>query len=133
MDESDLEYSVSVIKRPMRITDKPFIFSTWRNQLYYESAKPVTQPPKMYFKKATEMIKQVLEHAQCTVACLESEPDLIIGYSVSSGPHLHWVYVKKDYRNKGIASLLATEITSCDYDLTKTGNTLAKKKGLHAS
>ena len=125
------EFELCVVRRPMIEGDKPFIYSTWRNQAFYGAVNPHTQPSKIFFKKMTVLIKEILSESRPLVACLESDPDLVIGYSVSKGTHLYWVYVKKDYRNKGIASLLVPkDIVSGEWDQTLTGNAILKKKGL---
>lgn len=131
MDESSVEYELCVVKRGILPADLPFIYSTWRNQCFYGAPSPITQSPKIFFKRQTERITEILDRATTSVACLESDPDLVIGYSVFAGTHLYWVYVKKDYRNKGIGTLLCPkDIKSATLGQTELGNDLANKRGI---
>lgn len=73
--------------------DKPFIFSSWRNHLYYSIKSPRPDSVK-FFKDATILIQGCLDNFPCLVACME---DVIIGYYIDE-----FMYIKKDYRNQGI-------------------------------
>lgn len=133
MDEADLTtpYEVSVISRLARETDLPCIFSTWRNSLCYSALNPLTQNEKGFFKAQTQKIKDILARAKTKIACLEDDHDFIVGYVVYTKTHLDYIYVKSDYRNKGIGTLLLPKnIETCTKDLTKLGALLAEKKNL---
>lgn len=130
VDEISIEpYSLNVITRDMEPRDIPCIYSTWRNSAYYGSKKDHVQPAKIFFKMQTVKIKSILDKSQTKIACLEEDPDLIIGYVVWSGTHLDWIYVKADYRLKGIGGLLLPKgIDTVSSELTKIGKVIAKKK-----
>lgn len=51
------------------------------------------------------------------VACLKEDPSVNLGYSILEGDrHLHWVYVKPEWRRIGIARTLVPEsIESCSF------------------
>lgn len=40
------------------------------------------------------------------VACLTEDPDVLLGYAISSPEALHYVFVKEAWRRRGIASRL---------------------------
>jgi hypothetical protein len=134
MDEASLNtpYNVNVVVRSyVPRLDQPIIYSTWRNGSFYSASKPVKGPAKLFFKSQTQIISHILEKADIKVACLEDDPTMIIGYVVSTGNHLNYIYIKKDYRNKGIGTLLMPKnIETVSNDLTKTGQALVTKKNL---
>lgn len=114
-------------------TDQPCIYATWRNGSYYGALKKHKGSADKYFRHYTKYIKETLEHENCHVriACIEDDPIVIIGYSVFTKDHLDWIFVKADFRLKGIASLLyPTHIVSVTDHLTKIGNNIASKKNL---
>lgn len=127
MDES----SLIVILRPFCEDDKACIFTTWRNGLWYGSNTNFKVNSKIFFKNQTEKIKSILDNAFVKIACLEIHPTTIVGYSVSTGDHLDWIYVKADYRSKGIGKLLLPkDIKTHTADLTKIGAAIVKQKNL---
>jgi GNAT superfamily N-acetyltransferase len=123
---------LKVIIRPYRDPhDNACIYSTWRNQAYYSSLERPLGSPQVFFKRVSMIIFNILKEAKVRIACLQEDPNTIIGYSVSTGDHLNWIYVKEPYRNKGIASLLwPTEIKTVTCYLTKIGAKIADKKKL---
>lgn len=130
MDAADLDYNLSVILRPFRPeVDLPMIYSTWRNACFYGSPKPIQIADKVFFRLKTEEIKDILKVAQVRMAAIEDEPDHIIGYSVHRKDHLFFIYVKKDYRGKGIGSLLMPKgIKTVSKELTKIGEKILATK-----
>lgn len=110
--------------------DQAFIYATWRNQAYY-SALIRPEDPSSFFRQASHNIKKILETANVRVACLYDSPDTIIGYAVYTLDHLNWIYVKDDYREMGIGTMLwPQEIKSVTCYLTKIGAKIADKKNL---
>jgi GNAT superfamily N-acetyltransferase len=49
---------------------------------------------------------ELLGVADIRVLCTKEDPNLIIGYAISHGPKLVFMYVKKDYRGQGLSKLL---------------------------
>lgn len=63
------------------------------------------------------------------VACLQSDKDVILGFSVSKGSSLHFVFVKPDWRGIGLArDLTPTGITSVS-GFTRVGDIIRRKRG----
>ena len=122
-----------VILRPYeRDIDAPFVFASWRNGLYYSPASGVQEVDSdSFFRKQSHRIKRILDESTVRIACMQKNQTQIIGYSVIRDSHLEWVYVKADYRRKGIANLLARDrfITVTD-QLTKVGLHLVHKMHL---
>lgn len=123
---------LKVIIRPYREPhDDACIYSTWRNQAYYSALMKPEGNPTVFFKRVSRIIQNILKSAQVRIACLYDDPHIIIGYAVYTGDHLNWIYVKQEYRNKGIASMLwPKEIKTVTCYLTKIGAKIADKKNL---
>lgn len=119
--------SVSAIKiRDGILGDENFIYSTWLRPLYYDN-KEIGEITKEKFMSAMQSrVTQILKYpsVKVKIACLRSDPDVIIGYSVVEWRRLWWVYVKKAWREMGIAKKLVPDnIVSCAY-LTRLGKML---------
>jgi len=110
--------------------DSACIYATWRNSAYYGVPRG-TEDPKLFFSDLTQKIKEILPHATVRIACLESDPATILGYSVTTGTHLDWIYVKVDYRSMGIGKMLMPKnIETVTNHLTKIGKVIIEKKKL---
>lgn len=131
MDESSL-----VIIREWGPNDVPFIYSTWRNAIYYGwddvNGSGFPRPEaKEFFKMQTIYIDDILESADVNVAVLADDPDTIVGYSVFYSEHLYFIYVKEAYRREGIGELLLPRfIQTVSSQQTKVGAAIVRKKGL---
>src|SRR5580692_10816788 len=104
MDESSL-----VIVREWEPNDIPFIYSIWRNAIYYgwpESSNEPRPKPQEFFKKQTTYINNILKDANVIVAVLADAPYTIVGCSVFTETHLNFIYVKEAYRLEGVGKLL---------------------------
>jgi hypothetical protein len=118
------------------IEDEPFIYSTWRNGLFYGSLNKENFPPaEQFFREYTARIKQILalpkDFLDIRVACIQDAPEVIIGYAVFTGDlHLEWVYVKDQFRGKGVARFLTVRTKTVSPELTKSGAAIVKKKNL---
>lgn len=125
MDEAD---SVKVVFRPHVHSDHPFIYASWRNGMFYGSELKLKEP-RSTFRDLTHKIRHILKSATVLVACLEDSPETIIGYSIVEGTILHWVYVKEDYRNQRIATLLIPKSINQYGDIiTEVAKAILKKK-----
>jgi hypothetical protein len=62
------------------------------------------------------------------VACLESDPDVILGFSVAQNNVLHFVFVKPQWRKIGIAKMLVPEGIDTVSGFTRVGDVIRRKK-----
>lgn len=109
--------------------DQAFLYSTWRNSVFYDLDDQDMTKAKAWFKFKTAKIKSELIRAKVLIACLSDDPDFILGYSVANVNHLLYVYVRADYRRQGIGALLVEKnIETYTDDLTKIGRSILKKK-----
>jgi hypothetical protein len=133
MDGSELDQVKIVIRafNPNNQKEVGLIYATWRNQAFYSAQTKPQLEPKYFFSRVTRTIRDILEHAEVRIACIMDSPDTIIGYSISTGDHLNWIYVKEGYRRKGIGTLLFPKgIHTVTCYMTKDGAKIADKKNL---
>jgi ribosomal protein S18 acetylase RimI-like enzyme len=121
----------TVILRDIQPTDHALIFSSWRNALWFAEKRPDNEADKFY-AMTSKSIRKLLDNKEnhVKIACLQEDPDEIIGYAVLNKSHLHFVYVKVDYRKKGIGSLLTKGFETVTRPQTRIGKVLVEKKKL---
>ncbi len=113
--------------REARPDDVAFIYSTWLRGLYYGNELFNEIPKRTFFDNYKGIVTGYLTKASVLVACLPDDEDVVLGYSVSRGVILDWVFVKKSWRKMGIArSLVSKELTVCSH-LTGIGKSLKPK------
>lgn len=113
----------TVVVRPGKDLDVPFIFATWLKGLRYGNELFELIDATVYFEVYHQVIQKILTApgTQVSVACLSSDPDTIVGYAVSNGATLHWVHVKSAWRNIGVAKQLVAPTTTTVTHVTKVG------------
>ena len=127
------EDQLNIIIRPYKaVQDEALIYSTWRNGMFYGNKINKKKKADQFFSEFTNKIKIILSNSDVRIACMQDTPQVIVGYCVYTGDHLHWVYVKPDpFRKKGIATLLVPKhIKTVPWELTKIGEEIARKKNL---
>lgn len=115
--------SDTVTVRQVNTNDKDFIFNSWLHSQYWSSKYYQKMPQTLFFKEYTRYITRLLVNPMCSidVAVLDSDPNMVIGYLIYRGKTIHWAYVKKEYRSKGILTLLMKDKEFEQY----TGSTIA--------
>lgn len=108
-------------------TDEAFIFSTWLTGLRYGNKFYELIDQEAYFQNYRRVISALLKKSKTIIACLKDDPDNIVGYSVSSPSTLHWIHVKKDWRNIGIAKDLIPDSLDSVSHLTRIAIEILKK------
>lgn len=64
------------------------------------------------------------------IACLRTDPDVILGFSVHQQSILHFVFVKPQWRKIGIANQLVPKDVTTVTGFTRVGDIIRRKKGL---
>lgn len=140
--------SVVYVTRAAADTDFAYVFSSWikaakefgcldgRHRLLSS-----TIPANLLSDSLHRMIARILTRvasgqARVTVIAATLAPDVILGYAVSEGPVLHWVYVRHKLRGRGVAKRLmqalpvpAAEITQYTQRTTYAGRVTRYLKG----
>lgn len=112
--------------------DIPFIFTTWRNTLWYDSERDPRKETQFH-KAANQQIRRILNYPNTSIrmACLKEDPTFLLGYAVITYlTNLEWIYVKFDEREKGIGRLLTRNIKTVSYPTTKLGEQIVNEKNL---
>jgi hypothetical protein len=106
--------------------DSGMVYKYWRDSLWFDEERDPSLSDAFYVG-SNRHIKSVLSHVDTKIhiACLEENPILIVGYSVMRGNHIEWVYVKINYRKKGIAELLTRNFSTISPPPTKIGKDIA--------
>ena len=93
--------------RPGQPADHAFVYATWLRCYKHSSGFARRISDGVFYKFHHEAIRRILERGAALRVC-GPDTETILGYSVSEGGTLHFVYVKKPFRRCGIArSLLA--------------------------
>lgn len=120
----------NVIKRPMAESDLPIIYNGWPKGSWYSGVRGRKGDRAQWFVAFYARARAILKRADVTIACLESDPDFILGYSIIDGETLEWIYVKEDYRKQGIARFLLKDksvVAVNEKTITKLGLRLKPK------
>ena len=119
---------VIVVLRPFSYKeDAPFIFSTWRRSVWFDSHPQEEIIPDGFYRKD---IKEKLMNPDniIKVACSKDNGSHIFGFSVMEKDLLEFVYVKVEMRHHGIARLLTAGFATIVKPMTKIGRAIAKNK-----
>lgn len=118
----------AVIREAYASSDFALIYATWRNALWYAERRPDSESDQFY-KAASERIADILKRpdSRTRVACLSDDSDMLLGWSVLVGDRLEFVYVKIDYRRKGIGRLLVKGFKTFSEPETRAGKAIAHK------
>ena len=128
-------------KMPIRLRkateeDIPFIFNSWlKSYRKSEFAKDITAT--VYFSEHHKVLRRLIDTSQVIIACNQDSPDQIYGWicaGMTDGIFtLHYLYIKKPFRNFGIAKNLLnafehdpTFASVCTH-VTRHGSKLASK------
>ena len=99
-----------IVIRPAEPDDHGLIFGSWcaSYERYSKFARYVHQYEGQNPTHVIDRIaKRIVDRgARVDVAAWEEDPMFIVGWCCSEGPTLHYVWVRKDFRAKGIARQL---------------------------
>lgn len=117
--------------RDAKPEDTNFILATFLRGLYYGDSWFSLIPKAIFMANYKKVAQTLVTPGKCSiqVACLKDDPDTIIGYSILSNNHqnVHFVYIKEDWRKRGIARSLLPANPVAATHLTKLGQTLLIK------
>lgn len=111
--------------------DFKFIMATFLRGLYYGESWFSTMPKAVFMDNYKHVAERIITSPSTavTVACLPDDPTVVLGYSILSSDYqdVHWVYVKKVWRNRGIARTLLPKHPAKVTHLTDLGKKLLTK------
>jgi len=99
--------------RPVAPTDYGYILQTYTKSLH--QTHPLNFiPNQIFFPFYTEIINKLLTSSTTLVACIDDDPDQIVGYMI--GHHhntsvvIHWATTKGIFRRLGVMKALLNEM-----------------------
>lgn len=117
--------------RDYKIEDKSFILATFLRGLYYGNEFFNIIPKDIFMDNYKRVAEALIDNPRNVVkiACLKEDPDVILGYSILSGDYqtIHWIFVKKLWRNKGISKILLPQFPIAITHFTTLGLGLLPK------
>lgn len=107
---------------------KSMIYSDFMNSLRYGNDWYALIDPECYFSVYRKMIDHLLSKpaVKVNLAVLSDDVDTCLGWSMFEPNILHYIYVKADFRDQGIASSLAPKGFSSVSHLTKVGQSIRR-------
>lgn len=109
--------------------DTNFVFSTMLIGLYYGGTHFSHMNKSSFMHDYHQVVENLIKSGKLKVSCFKDDPSTILGYALLSEDlyNLHFIFVKKAWRNIGIMkSLVPKESLFCTH-LTKVGVSLIKK------
>lgn len=86
---------------------KALVYATWLRSYEASSLAAKNIPRDIFFAEHHNIIDGIMARgATVTLAVLPDEPDVVLGWSVTEGPLVHYVYVKPAFRQHGMATAL---------------------------
>lgn len=109
---------------------RSMIFAYWQRSLRHGNDYFRLVKPDAYYEAYGKYIKRILADFSCAVrlAVLAEDQDVCLGFSISRGTILDYVYVQKDYRRIGVGKSLVPADIDTITQLTKTGLLLWSNK-----
>lgn len=115
--------------RDKDLSDEAFIIVSFLKALYYGKTWYSKIPKDIFMDNYKHIAKILFDKGTIKVACLKEDPSIIIGFAILSGNNeiLHFVYVRKNWRNIGVAKSLIPSTIKAVTHLTPTGESLLPK------
>lgn len=78
--------------------DEPFLFSTYLQHNWYDKTNSTTLKKDTWMSLQHKRLENVLKNQEIKIACLKTDPDVILGYAFKDG-NKPFSYVKLAWRN----------------------------------
>lgn len=105
--------TLPVTYRPGSADDLNLVYSSWLKE-YRRSKATRFIPDELYFTYQKNLIDHILQHSSATIICDPEDPKFIYGYIIFQylNDHLliHWMYIKNNFREFGLARDLITHL-----------------------
>lgn len=92
-----------VIRKAVQ-SDYVFIMDSWMRCL--RKSPDSYLPDELFFPANRTVAARLLQSASCDVLVTPDNHDTILGYIVYEKNVVHWIYIKRDFRESGLAKLL---------------------------
>lgn len=94
-----------------RLSDEPFIFSSWLKSYFVGSDFCADMSKTTFYAHHHKIVERILKRSQILIITPKDEDEIILAYMIrelGSGSNiiLHYIYVKEAFRGDGLASYL---------------------------
>lgn len=110
MGAKTIRMSEDIALRSSCAADVPYIVETWVKA--YRHSDRARDAGSAYLRGQQALIRSILYRAAVVVACLDSDPDAIVGFAVTERNTVHYVHVRRPFRKSGIAKTLLGNLYS---------------------
>lgn len=111
--------------------DRNFILATFLRGLYYGQSWFSEIPKDIFMKEYHKVAEHILAKpdTQVSIACLAEDPEVILGYALTSkdGSVIHFLFVKSAWRGIGIGKSLIPSSVKYATHLTRVGLNMLRK------
>ena len=111
--------------------DKNFVMATFLRGVYYGDTWFSLIPKNIFMNAYKKFAEAIVNNPKTIikVACLQDDPDVMVGYSILSSDFsaITWVFVKAAWRKQGIARQLLPQLPTTVTHLTPLGKSLLPK------
>lgn len=88
-----------IVIRDQMPGDEPFFFSTYLKNNWYSKENTTTLNKQTWQKAQRYRLQNILKHQSIQVACLNSDPDVILGYGFWDETKA-FIYIKQAWRDE---------------------------------
>jgi hypothetical protein len=103
---------------------------TYAQSPYARAMGRVGSKKTLFFQRTEARVRALLQACPVKVACDEVDEDVVIGWACGNPPYLHYVFVKSDFRKKGIAKDLVRSLGFEESELCLVGSQTDLSKNL---
>lgn len=89
-------------------SDYTFIMDSWMRS--YRKSPDSNLPDCLFFPTYRTIAAKLLQCSTCEVIVAPDNQDAILGYIVYDKGIVHWIYIKRDFRENGLAKLLIERV-----------------------
>lgn len=99
------------------------VFAKWMRSLRFGNDYYRLMDQFSYYKSYQRLLASIMANpsTMITLALLTDDPDVVLGFAVTRGNILDYVYVDKDQRRQGIARAIVHKHIGVITHLTRTG------------
>lgn len=109
--------------RPMVDDDRGLVIDSWRRS-FYKSRDGATYPQlEQFYADYTPVVVDLVGRSRVYIACLKAESSAIVGWAALEDGVLHYVFVKRRWRQLGVAKWLLTRLGLLEAPTTYTHRT----------
>lgn len=112
--------------------DKNFIMASFLRGVYYGNKFYGMTPKDDFMNNYKHVGESLIANAKIRVACLPDDPDVILGYCITSSSDeiIHWCFVKTAWRRQGILKAMLPNTVTTNTHFTELSLTLRHKMKL---